>query len=156
MKEKGLSLIELIVTTVVVAIASLTIAAYFVSEYKFRRAMKQRISLSREARIAINHMTRVLRFAQPDTINDTVDNQIIANIEGGHVIFIDSETAIMYELDVVNNTIEYTQDEDTVEVANRITSFTPVWNDPQIEIQLVANEGGSSITVETEIRALGE
>ena len=66
MKNKGLTLIELAVVVVIVAIATLAITMHFVSEQRFRTNVQEKINIGKEARIAMNHMVRVLRFASED------------------------------------------------------------------------------------------
>ena len=89
MKNKGFTLTELIVTMVIGSIIILAITVQFVAEYRFRRAIEERGDSSREARIAMNHMARVLRFVVPGTISITQSTdsppdteKIEATIEG--------------------------------------------------------------------------
>jgi len=163
MKNKGLTLIELITAMVITAIVSLAITVYFVSEHRFRGAIRDRIELSREARIAMNHMTRVLRFAK--SVDTAVADQITAVIEGGpegdshhHLDFITNDNTTVVYTRNADNTLTYTQGENApVEIARNITNFPqPIWKDPELGIQLTASDGDNVLSIQTKIRALPE
>lgn len=166
MKHKGLTLIELVVAMVVTTIIALSMVLYFVGENSFRNMMQERVTLAREARIATNHMTRVLRFAIPDTIDDTIDNQISATIAVGdssnpHLGSITSDTYVEYILND-DNTLMYTQgiDGTPIEIAEDIIYFDSTFDNPELTIQLIAEKTikgtVKSIPIETTIRVLGE
>ncbi|UCD54598.1 MAG: hypothetical protein JSV93_03505 [Candidatus Omnitrophota bacterium] len=112
MRNNGFSLIEVTIIVSISALIGLAITFNFVIAHHLRCMTEDNVAISREVRIAMNHMTRVLRFAKPDTLDDTVENQISATIEGGHLDFIASADAdIVYEYIPENKSIEYTQDE---------------------------------------------
>ncbi len=167
MRNKGFSIIELAVVMTISTIIGLAIAFNFVTVHYLRSMTQDNIALSRETRIAMNHMTRVLRFAKPATIDDTVANQISATIEGvpQHLDFITSDTNIAYTRDTDNNTLEYTQGaEAAVVIAGGgerdidITYFQPSWDSTEVEleIKLTAQKESRSVSLLTKIRPLGE
>lgn len=164
MKKRGLSLTELIVAIVISSIVMLAITVYFVSEYRFRSMMQDRIAITREARLAMNHMTRILRFADPGPLSTSIDtDKINTMIEGGHLAFMpelplgmENSYVVKYER-LGTNVLEYTQDPgEPDEIARYITEFIPIRTSDLIEIRLTAQKGNQSVSLKTKIRAFGE
>lgn len=163
MRKKGLTLIELVIAMAIGGIVALAITAHFVSEYRFRSAIQDKVTLAREARIAMNHMARVLRFAKASTVNVTTDPQtgetlaINATIEGGHLSFIISDTAVAYALDAGNNLIYTVVGVGADTIATDITVFNGNWGSPpDLVINLTAQKEYQSIPLQTTIRVLAE
>jgi len=172
MKKNGITLIELITTMLIAGIIGLAIAAHFIHEYRFRAAARDRIAFSREAGIAMNHITRVLRFAIPDTIETEYENdslkKIEADIEGGHLDLTGTveKESIFYQYDPGPGIITYGQgDNDAVELATNIIFFDVDWPgddsqeaEPELKIRLTAGnaDGSISIPLVTTIRVLPE
>jgi len=157
---------------VVGGIVVLTITVHFVSEYRFRSAMQERAALARDARIVMNHMTGVLRFAIPDEIEITssqdVTTQIRADIAGGHLDLTgSSDEDIRYQYNPGQDTITYRQGTGgtATTIASNITGLKVDWprdNDPEaepdlkIEVTAGSADGSISIPLTTTIRVLPE
>jgi len=180
MRNNGLTITELTIVIAISTIVALAIGFNFVAANYFRNTTENTVEVSREARIALNHISRTLRFADPDPSIPTPitagANQITATIEGGHfrdksgnLTLIQSDTVIRYERDTANDTLEYTYDlggasESTVVIAGSgakdidITYFDGIWygTPPEIEVKLTAEKDNRSISVQTRILVLGE
>ena len=164
MRNKGLTLIELTVVIAISTVIGLAITFNFLTAHYLRSMTQDNIALSREARIAMNHMTRVLRFAKPATIT-AGSNQISATIEGvpQHLNFITSDTTITYTRDTDNDTLEYTQGaESALVIAGGgerdidITYFEGSWDGTELEVKLMAQKEDRPVSLLTRIRPLGE
>ena len=77
MKKRGFTLIELMVALVLSAILFFALIAQFIIMVRFVEELKNRIESVREARIAIRHMVRIMKFGIPETV---------AISPGGHVL----------------------------------------------------------------------
>ncbi len=170
MKNSGLTIAELTIVMVICAIVVVAIGANLVAAHYFRATTQDTIEVSREARIATNHMARVLRFAKPGTVT-AGSNQITATIDGGHfkdkdgnLTIIQTDTDILYERDTTNKTLTYKQAAGSPEVIAGggqadidITYFNGIWysGSSELEIKLTAEKGGRSVSVQTRILALG-
>ena len=108
MRNNAFTLTEFIIVIVISTIVVVTIGFNLVAANRFRIITQENVELSREARIAVNHMTRVLRFADPSTITASSDS-ISATIEAGHLPFITSDTVVTYARNAANDTLTYTQ-----------------------------------------------
>ena len=75
MKNKGLTLAELIVTMAIAFIVAMTLTVLFISEFRLREQINDQIAVTRGARAVIDHASRVLKFASPDsfTVNQGVN-----------------------------------------------------------------------------------
>lgn len=167
MRNSGFTIAELTIVMVISAIVVVATGANLVAAHYFRATTQDTIELSREARIATNHMARVLRFAKPGTIT-AGSNQISATIEGipQHLDFITSDTAIVYTRNTANNTLTYTQGAASPEVIAGggpsdidIAYFDGLlYSGPpeEVEIKLTAEKEGRSVSVQTRILVLGE
>ena len=162
MKNKGFTLTELVMALVITTLLLFITTMYFVAEYRLRSAINDKVTLVRETRIAMNHMVRILRFAQPGNIVTQAD-QITATIQGGAVSSIPIDTIVQYtrrNTGTVNpehsNVIEYTRNGATTEIARNITAFDPDWNDPELEILITVDDAGQTFELQTEVRPLGE
>lgn len=173
MKNKGLTLIELVTALVIFGIIGLAITVHFVAEYRFRSAAQDRIAIIREAGIAVDHMTRVLRFAIPNTIgvspfeDDAETTRLVgAVIERGHVDIVGSGDPdnIEYEYDRDTHAIIYRQGGIVATldgIVKNVTAFNVLWNpEPQpeflIRLTVSSDDGLILIPLETKIRVLGE
>ena len=79
MKNKGLTLAELVITMVIASIVAMTLTVLFISEFRLREKINDEITVAREAEAAIDGVSRVLRFAIPDTVQDGFVSQTYAN-----------------------------------------------------------------------------
>jgi len=174
MRNNGLTITELTIVIAISTIVALAIGFNFVAANYFRNTTENTVEVSREARIALNHISRTLRFADPDSSIPTPitagANQITATIKEGHISLIQTnDTVIRYERDTTNDTLEYTYDlgganESTVVIAGGgakdidITYFDGIWygTPPEIEVKLTAEKDNRSISVQTRILVLGE
>lgn len=113
---RGFTLAELQVAFVIAGIVSLVLASFYVAEYRFRRSLTSDVDIAREARIATNHMTKVLRFASSFTItSNPPDNTMITvqgnAVEGGHITLIPNQVpnqvTVRYTLDTTIGQITF-------------------------------------------------
>ena len=170
-KHKGLTLTELIASMVIVAIVGLAVTIQFVAENKMRSAMQPRIMLARKANIAMDHMTRLLRFAYPDTVDLTVPNEISATINKEALpqftgILGEENINVHYTLNVGTGVLTFDLDNDVdtlnnpvgpYEIARYITAFGSDFQDsPNLRITLVAQDGDNSIPLQTTIMTMGD
>jgi len=159
-KSSGFTLVELIVTMVLCAMVILTLSVHLIANTRFHRVVRERVAALREARIAMDHMIRVLRFADISTV--AIDaNRISATIQGTHprehLSFITQDTHVEYDYAAGDRTITYTQDANAPEVIARdITAFNAAWNIPYLTIQLTAERYHRPVNLETDIRCLGD
>jgi len=169
MTKKGLTLIELVITMVISSLIALALMIFFVAEYRFRVADREKIALIREANIAMHHMTRILRFARAGTIDDGIDAGVgvldrIGDITNGDGIEImDNVTpipaggAVVEYVRTAGNVFQYTQDAGPpVDVATNITGLSTDWNDPDLTINLAASDGNNAVNLQTSVRVLGD
>ena len=162
MKRNGFTLVELIITMVMGGIIFLAMGSQFVAESRFRAALKNEISALGEARLAINHMARTLRFAVPSTVTITSGGNysivLGADIEGGHISSVPVRSPVSYRRYAADNTLEYIFGADAPAViASNITDFNCAWDNTKSEltIKLTTEVKGERNYLETKIRALG-
>jgi len=159
MKKNGLTLMELMIVIIISSFIGLAITAYFVSEFRFRLAMQDRIALTREARIATNHMRRVLRFAS--SVNIQGGTAIMADIEGGHLDFIENDITIAYGRNGTD--LSYVIDPHAIPpetpqlsvIATNISALNFEEINHGVRITLTAENNNSSVTLQTNVRPLG-
>ncbi len=198
MKNRGLTLVELVVAMTIGGIILLALTCQFVAEQTFRIMINNQVAATNDASIAMRHMARILRYAKQSTIrlNDvddlrlgyvttiraTIDrfvaNGVVANSnlpEFGDYIPGEDNTIICEVIygRKADNTFEYrlerwtkaTGETDyvTSNISNHITDF-PVaslwWTEPDksykiLTIQLTAQHGSESSSLESKIRVLG-
>ena len=124
-KKNGFSLVEILATTIIGTMLVLVISGMFIDAYKMRDDVKETADLAREATIAMNHMTRVLRFAKVSSPITVAGTQISAKIEEGHLDFITATggTDVTYSIDA-NNDLLYTQGAaNPIVIAHHVNSF---------------------------------
>jgi prepilin-type N-terminal cleavage/methylation domain-containing protein len=163
MRNNAFTLTELVMVIVISTIVVCAIGFNLVAANYFRATTQDNVEISREARIAINHMTRVLRFAKVSEPITAGSNSITANIEGGRLSFITADTPVAYTRNVVNDTLEYTQGATTQTIAGGgqrsidITYFDGIWNNAtkEMTIKITAEKGGRSVSIQTRILAMG-
>jgi len=161
--KKGFTLTELVIGIVVTVIVGLAIVITFVTEHRLRVLAHNRIAVAREADIALNHMVRILRFAEKDTVTTGAD-YVSATIEGGHLDSIPSEINIRFERFVQTdlfpnkaNVVTYNvENEGEYFVAENITALACTWDDPYLEITLTAEDMDRSVPIQTKIMVMAE
>jgi len=148
---RGFTLTELITAVVITSIIIFAITVFFVAEYKFCATTKNKIATIGEARIAMNHLTETLRFAE--NLDDETDDQITAVVNGVSITYrrLDDGTVNPEHKDV----IEYTRGANTIEIAENITFFACVWDNPYLGIWLTSDREGRPVSLRTQIRVLG-
>lgn len=178
MKKRGFTLIELVITMVLIGILILAMSCQFVALVRFNPATesadgtrKESAVASREALVVMRHMTRVLRFAKPDSISVSIDSRIAAAIEGGHLLNLvpnDLDSFCYYRLDktempykffsvLSDLDVPFQQSPDEILLSSNVTSFLPTW-DPAtklLTLKLEFTDKKVTLPVETVIRVLG-
>lgn len=137
MKNRGITLTELIIAVIISGFVILAITVQFVAQQNFIANINDQLSADNEAAIAVRTLTRVLRFAMPASYNRTgvAGARILTiNIEGGPLgnlnyhlpEFTAAATQVIFERVVGgagNNTFTYTRGGVTLVVARNITAF---------------------------------
>ena len=159
-KIKGFTLTELIVALTLSTLIIIGIIVHFASEQNFRAAVQDKIAVMREARMAMVHMSRALRFVD---ISDPVNRPFLAmsnpglisaTIEGGHLDNFPNDTQIQYSENTANLTLECTRGGNTVVIANNITDFDASWSNPYFTVSITSTEGEESFSFRTKIFVL--
>ena len=140
----------------------------FVSMIRTSKAIKNKADPSNEAYVVMDHMARVLRFANPapSTPPDYYvlgDQQVLkAGIEGDHIGLVPSYVWCYYHRDTATNnfyfsTTTYGVGEGTL-LSQHCTDFDAAYDAATRElwIKLTFDKDGSPITTETTIKVLGE
>ena len=94
MKNKGLTLAELVITMVIASIVAMTLTVLFISEFRLREQINDQITVVREAETVIDHVSRVIRFCpnltaafEPHRIlNNSGSSYYLVWIKGGRLI----------------------------------------------------------------------
>jgi prepilin-type N-terminal cleavage/methylation domain-containing protein len=163
MNNRGLTLIELTVTMVIGGIIFLALTCQFVAELTFRTMINNQIGATDEASIAMRHMTRVLRYAKPSTVSTVIVSGYVTSITatidkavaGSNLPEFTADTVVIYGRKSVN-TFEYKRGTDApIIISNRITDFPVTWVNPNLTIQLTAQQGNKNSSLNTRIRVLG-
>ena len=174
-KNRGLTLTELIIAMVIGGIVLLAITCQFVAEQTFRTSINNRIAAINDASIAMHHMTRVLRYAKPSTVSTapatgyvtsitaTIDHAVAHTTAGDNLPEFTANTVVIYGWKA-DNSFEYTRGAATQTISKYITAFpvTSLWWDGannnltiQITAQTNAKQGNGSSSLNTKIRVLG-
>lgn len=93
MKRGAFTLIELVTTLVLSGILVCLITCIMVANVKLSDRVQTSAEATREGMIALNHMTKVLRFAEPDTLdtNSSANPEyLFIGVEPGHIGLIPS------------------------------------------------------------------
>lgn len=160
MNRRGMTLIEVIMVLVLGGILLLAMTAQFIADVKFRRIINDQIAISQEAAVAVNHMTRTLRFAVPDSIQINTFGpsayQLTATIEPGHLAGFTTNKQVTYQR-WGDPTIRYlVSGANLVIIARNIASFVPSWDPATKELTLTftVTKGSQSVTISTKIYVL--
>ncbi|MCX5667780.1 MAG: prepilin-type N-terminal cleavage/methylation domain-containing protein [Candidatus Omnitrophica bacterium] len=165
MNNRGLTLVELIIAMVISGIIFLALTCQFVSELTFRTMINNQIAATNEASIVMRHMTRVLRYAKPLTISTTTASgyatSIMATIDyaaaGSNLPEFTADTVVTYGRKS-DNTFEYSKGGVVDVISNRITAFPATsswWDGADLTIQITAQQGNKSSSLNTKIHVLG-
>lgn len=161
MKKEGFTLFELLITSaVIVPIIALAICSLFIVQYNFRGSIEDLTSASREARIGMEHMVRVLRLADPGSIFITNNgHNIYARVKGGQLSYASFDSEVRYS--VTSKKLKFVLSSlDSSEnfwyyVANSIESLSASWSRPELSLELKAVQGRHPIIIKTMVRVLG-
>lgn len=127
MKNRGVTLTELIIATVIGGFVILAITVQFVAQQNFITNINDQLAADNEAAIAVRNLTRVLRFAIPASysLTGTAGTRTLTiNIEGGHLPdFTAPTTQVIFARVSGTNTFTYTRGGQTLDVARDITAF---------------------------------
>jgi prepilin-type N-terminal cleavage/methylation domain-containing protein len=172
-RNRGFTLIELVISLVIFSISMLVMGTYFAFDYSSRTRLVEDRNFTTEARIAMHIMTQKLRFADPDSVvinNNSNKVSITATIIGGflqdHPSHDSENVEVEYSwhrndnpgLNLIANTITetYTGPEITCIIGNNITSFLPSRNATRLTLQLSAQAGTKEYPLQTTIEMLGK
>jgi len=179
MKNRGVTLIELMLVLMMSGILGLTLVSQFIAEQRFRGLLQDERVVLEEADIAMHHMTRALRFAFPNT-KEGPDNvtfptttdypeAVQVYIEGGHITpFNDSDFGyqVTYRWknsesnpsDPHNKTLEYIAGtNEPVILARNIENFDCAYSGPKKEFTItltVKKENGKTVALRTKVTLL--
>lgn len=134
MKNRGVTLTELIIATVIGGFVILAITVQFVAQQNFITNINDQLAADNEAAIAMRNLTRVLRFAIPASYSLTGEagtRTLTINIEGGPLgspnyhlpDFTAATTQVIFARVAGTNTFTYTRGGQTLDVASNITTF---------------------------------
>jgi prepilin-type N-terminal cleavage/methylation domain len=164
-KRRALTLIELLMAMLLGAILTAAVLYQLIAMSRSSNAIKNKADPSVEAYVAMDHMSKVLRFATttPEYYSDFFGcaQMLGAQYEGGHVNAVPSNGWYFYFRMIGTNCFYFATDwtnQDTyVLLANDCTNFNATWDAAKKEIwvQLTFTKNGSSVTTETTIKVLG-
>jgi Tfp pilus assembly protein PilW len=168
MNSRGLTLAELTVAMVIGGVIFFALTCQFVAELTFRKTINNQIAATDDASVAMRHMTRVLRYAKPSTVSTvpvtgyatsitaTIDHATAHSADNcDNLSEFTADAVVTYGRTSVN-TFEYKRGTAApIIISNRITDFTPTWVNPNLSIQLTAQQGNRSSSLNTKIRLLG-
>ena len=178
MNRRGLTLTELIVVLMLSAILITVVTIQFVMMAGLKTDTGDKAYVIREARLIMNHMSKVLRFAKPDGtlhffINGTSTKEIRANIRKGHINLVTGSDTVCYYKQVISedgftpNDFCFKKGEGSTEwqvIGRGVTSFDAdntgnrLW-DPAtklLTLRFTVTRKNASIPVETTIKVIGE
>ena len=170
MDRKGITLIELTITMTLSGILMLSAALFFVSQTSFIKLIQDKITAEREARIVINHMSKIIRIANPG--DDYVfsagasEDYLRTKIKGGYIGTFPSDKYVKYELAkdgpakgelsfYVSDTTSFGS---PIYAISNSVSFFDAQRDPNtdnITLTIRVDVGGHEITTKTAIKAIG-
>lgn len=93
MKNKGLTLIELVVAITISGLLVLAMTSQFVTEVIFRSTISDQIAVINDASIAIRHMTRILRYAKASTVPAGIKDTASGDYDKSITVAIDKNAA---------------------------------------------------------------
>ena len=163
MKNRGFTLAELITAMVISSLVILATAVLFVAEYRFRTDINNEVYVAREAKTAMSHMARTLRFAKPTTVSIT-SGKLDFTIEAGNPPhlpnLVTSYTSIEYNYNSSGNAANVVYfklgSAAAYPVAYDITHFNPVWNSTakNFTIDISAKKGNAEVDLHTVITTI--
>lgn len=89
MKKSGITLVEMIVAMLLSTIIVSALACQFVAMVRFNATLQNTIDAEREAYTVVNGMTRILRFADPNSIvffSSVASSGFTATIKTDHLV----------------------------------------------------------------------
>ena len=95
MKDKGVTLIELISVMVIMGFVILLMACQFVAQTTFSSAISHQVTALNEVSAAMYNMTRVLRYVDSTTINNPSTTSITGQVDA-------FSPAVTFSLDATN------------------------------------------------------
>ena len=91
-------IIAMLLSTIIVS----ALACQFVAMVRFNAALQNTIDAERDAYIIVNNMTRILRFADPNTItfdsSVSAKGNLSAKIKANHLSFVTADTTVYYKI----------------------------------------------------------
>ncbi len=110
--KRAFTLIELLLSTVLLSTMLVGFSSLFVSEYNSRQNVKDEVVVARDATAVIDHMSSVLRHADPGTVRIQRNGQNIlvsATIRSGRLSFVPVGSDITYIYDGASRRLDYFQ-----------------------------------------------
>ena len=182
MKNRGVTLVELLVAIVISGVVLLAAGGQFVAEEQFRFGINDQIAAENEAAIVMRYLTRIFRFAKPPVATAVGwppwSESVSATIEGGHLSDMPDDTVVgfgrikdslpSYDPNTpgvlnVPNTFSYNKGGVNYSIiANNISDFHVVWDSVNRELTFqvtatITRSGGysKSSSLESKIYVLG-
>ena len=164
MKNRGITLIELMTVMIIMSFVLLVMTCQFVAQANFGTAISNQAAALTEVSLAMNNMTEFLRFAdgsqtgaQAITTATLPYPSITAWMESStpsHFSFIPDGTKIVFSRDAANHITFTIGAKSPTIIAYNITSFNPVYDSVNhyITLQVTATVQNRSSSMETMIR----
>lgn len=164
MQKRGITLVELTLVMLICSIMLLVMTCQFLATQGFLNILNNQNANTQDAALALNHMTRLLRFATSPSINADPDiypkGSIKATIEGGHNLAgFNLNRDIEYGVKG-DGALEYIIDPGDplhgppVVIACNVTSFSVTWEDEEFTINLTVKKGNQEMAVSTKIYSM--
>ncbi len=158
LKQPGFTLLEIMVSMLVMLIIILGITSFYGIEYNFRKTIQDDTAIAREARIAMDHMVSTLRWAKDGTVT-VAANKVTATIAGGHLPYITADTKVTYEQKNKSEYLEYTMGAvGAIKIARYVSSFSPelAANSRDLKLRLTMQKGNSQFYLRTFVHIIGD
>ncbi|MFA5142823.1 MAG: prepilin-type N-terminal cleavage/methylation domain-containing protein [Candidatus Omnitrophota bacterium] len=160
MDRKGVTLVEFIVVVVISGFIVVAIACQFVAELTFRQLISDQVFVTSESAIAMRHMVRVLRYADPSKTVTTGANKVEVTIDhkaaGDNLPEITANTAVAYRLNGALLEYRCGSGGSYRKIADNISAFSSSWDsDSILTLALTAKKKTRSCPLETKVRFLG-
>jgi type II secretory pathway component PulJ len=169
MSKRALTLIELTVSLTLVGVILVALIPQFIMLTRLKMDMDDRVYAMREALVVMEHMSRVLRFAEPEQIKFDDDRQELqAKIRKDHLTAIPNDTVCTYKRDSSNALIFTRKDlpegQQAQIISNEVTFFDidntggRLWDltSRRLTLRFTVTKNNAVVPMETTIKVIGE